>query len=67
MKGKRVLVTGGASFIGSHLVDTLLKKGADVRVADDYEEGFKKTIDWYFTNHNIKAVGANLGKMLLER
>ncbi len=39
MKGKIVLVTGGASFIGSHLVDTLLRKGAEVLVADDFSSG----------------------------
>jgi UDP-glucose 4-epimerase len=36
---KRVLVTGGASFIGSHLVDTLIKEGAVVTVADDFSSG----------------------------
>ena len=38
-KDKSVLVTGGASFIGSHLVDSLLKKGAIVKVADDLSSG----------------------------
>jgi UDP-glucose 4-epimerase len=38
-KNKRVLVTGGASFISSHLVDTLLSKGAVVKVADDFSSG----------------------------
>jgi len=37
--GKRVLVTGGASFIGSHLVDRLVAEGAQVRVADDLSSG----------------------------
>ena len=35
----RILVTGGASFIGSHLVDTLIRMGAEVRVADDFSSG----------------------------
>ena len=37
--GERVLVTGGASFIGSHLVEDLVDHGADVRVADDLSSG----------------------------
>lgn len=35
----RVLVTGGASFIGSHLVDKLVAMGATVRVVDDLSSG----------------------------
>jgi UDP-glucose 4-epimerase len=37
--GERVLVTGGASFIGSHLVEDLVGHGAEVRVADDLSSG----------------------------
>ena len=35
----RVLVTGGASFIGSNLVDKLVKLGADVTIVDDLSTG----------------------------
>jgi UDP-glucose 4-epimerase len=38
-RGVPVLVTGGASFIGSHLVDALVARGAQVRAADDLSSG----------------------------
>jgi GDP-L-fucose synthase len=39
-EGKSVLVTGGAGFIGSHLVEQLVEASAKVRVADNLENGF---------------------------
>lgn len=38
-EGKKILVTGGASFIGSHLVDKLVELGADVTVVDNLRSG----------------------------
>jgi UDP-glucose 4-epimerase len=41
---KRILVTGGAGFIGSHLVDLLIKNRFDVYVIDDLSGGFKRNV-----------------------
>lgn len=45
-KNRTALVTGGASFIGSHLVDSLLKKGAMIKVADDFSSGKLSNLDY---------------------
>ncbi len=42
---KKVLVTGGASFIGSHLVDALIERGAAVKVVDNLSSGKKQNLE----------------------
>lgn len=42
---KNVLVTGGCSFIGSHLVEALVERGARVRAADDLSSGIRENLD----------------------
>ena len=44
MISKKTLVTGGAGFIGSHLVDTLLKEGHEVIVLDNFVTGHKNNL-----------------------
>ncbi len=51
---RTVLVTGGASFIGSHLVDTLVDKGAQVRVVDDLSSGKIKNIQTHLDTNKIE-------------
>ena len=47
---KRILVTGGAGFIGSHLVDRLLAQGHEVLCLDNLFTGTKRNIDHLHTN-----------------
>ena len=42
---KKVLVTGGAGFIGSHTVDLLLEHGIPVRVLDNFSSGHRRNLD----------------------
>jgi UDP-glucose 4-epimerase len=41
----KVLITGGAGFIGSHIVDILIDRGYDVVIVDDLSTGYEKNIN----------------------
>lgn len=49
----RILVTGGAGFIGSHLVDALIKRGHQVHIWDDLSSGFRAFVHPKARLHNI--------------
>lgn len=57
---KKVLVTGGTSFIGSHLVDALVERGAQVRVVDDLTSGRLSNIEQHLKGGRITFVEADL-------
>ena len=58
--GRTGLVTGGASFIGSHLVDALVARGARVRVVDDLSGGRVESIGPRLDARRIEFIDANL-------
>ncbi|HEV3254072.1 MAG TPA: SDR family NAD(P)-dependent oxidoreductase [Candidatus Acidoferrales bacterium] len=57
---KKVLVTGGASFIGSHLVDALVARGAQVRVVDDLTSGKVENIQGHLEKGSVTFLEADL-------
>ena len=52
-KKKISLVTGGYGFIGSHMVDLLIKKGHEVRIIDNLSGGHKKNLSHFILHENI--------------
>lgn len=53
---KRILITGGAGFIGSHLCERLLCAGNDVICLDNYFTGSKDNVRHLLDNHNFELV-----------
>jgi UDP-glucuronate decarboxylase len=53
---KRILVTGGAGFVGSHLCERLLNEGNEVISLDNYFTGQKKNIEHLMDNHYFEII-----------
>jgi len=60
MKTQKVLVTGGAGFIGSHLVEALLSRGFQVKVIDNMTNGSSKNLQSSLQNQKFKLVQGDL-------
>ena len=56
----RVLVTGGAGFIGSHLVDSLLDSGAEVMVVDDFRLGRREHLGSEATASRLTVIEGDI-------
>ena len=56
----KVLVTGGAGFIGSHTVDRLVKEGYEVRVLDDLTTGKLENIQGHLSSGKVELVKGDI-------
>jgi len=54
------VVTGGAGFIGSHLVDALIARGRNVRVVDNFASGHRRNLAQHAGNEGLAVVEADV-------
>ncbi|MDO8542560.1 MAG: SDR family NAD(P)-dependent oxidoreductase [Opitutaceae bacterium] len=60
LTGKKVVVTGGAGFIGSHVCEELVRIGARVCCVDDYSAGHARNVDFLRRHDNFEVVRADV-------
>ena len=59
-RNKKVLITGGASFIGSHLVDILVSHNLDIRIVDDLSSGTLENIKGHLSQKSVEFIKGDL-------
>jgi len=52
----KILVTGGAGFIGSHLIDSLMNQGHEILCLDNFYTGEKTNVDHWLDHHNFELI-----------
>lgn len=62
----KILVTGGAGFIGSHIVDRLIEEGHEVVVVDDLSTGKKKNINKDATFYKMDILSSRMEKIFQQ-
>jgi dTDP-glucose 4,6-dehydratase len=63
----RILVTGGAGFLGSHLCETLLNRGDQVTCVDDFSTGRRSNIESFGDDPRFKLVELDVSRSLSAR
>lgn len=55
-KRKKILITGGAGFVGSHLTDKLMMEGHEVIVLDNFFTGQKKNVEHWMHHPHFSLI-----------
>src|SRR5712692_8061337 len=62
LPNQHAIVTGGAGFIGSHLVDSLMALGFSITVLDDFSTGFGKNLERWINEPRFEMIEVDLAK-----
>ena len=60
LENKKVLVTGGAGFIGSNIIEYLLNKNNKVTCLDNFITGKKENVEGFLSNPNFKLIDGDI-------